>query len=57
MEEIDVRTTEKSEKTKKKKEEIDPPDFCTQAPSAEHARAGDANEPCDDGRGGNVKSG
>jgi hypothetical protein len=29
-------------------------DYCTTAASAEHARAWDENEPCDDGRTGNV---
>jgi hypothetical protein len=29
-------------------------DYCTTAASAEHARAWDENEPCDDGRAGNV---
>ena len=34
---------------KKKKVQEDLP-FCTTAPSAEHARATDDDEPCDDGR-------
>jgi hypothetical protein len=29
------------------------PAFCTTAPSAEHARARNEDEPCDDGRAGN----
>ena len=40
-----------SEKQKKKKPEEDL-DYCTTAPSPEHARAGDEDEPCDDYREG-----
>jgi hypothetical protein len=41
---------EKAKKEKKKK--ADPPvPFCTTAPSAEHARAPNDDEPCDDSRG------
>ena len=39
------------EKVKKKKDEEKLP-FCTTAPSPEHARADDDDEPCDDGRSG-----
>jgi hypothetical protein len=28
--------------------------YCTTAPSAEHMRASNEDEPCDDGRAGNV---
>jgi hypothetical protein len=41
--------------TKKAEEEAKDPEsqpFCTTAPSAEHARADDEDEPCDDGRAG-----
>ncbi len=39
--------------TEKEKAEEELP-YCTTAPSAEHHRADDADEPCDDGRTGNV---
>ena len=39
---------EKTEETKKE----DTLPFCTTAPSAEHARATNEDEPCDDGRAG-----
>ncbi len=41
---------EKVEKKKEKAEEKEP--FCTTAPSAEHARADEEDEPCDDSRAG-----
>ena len=41
----------KMKKDKKKKDEKGLP-YCTTAPSAEHARASDEDEPCDDGRSG-----
>ena len=37
------------------KAEKDKLPYCTTAPSAEHARASDEDEPCDDGREGNIK--
>lgn len=40
---------EKEQEKKKKEEEKMP--FCTDAPSAEHARANRDDEPCDDSRG------
>jgi hypothetical protein len=40
---------EQLEKKKKKEEELP---FCTTAPSAEHARGTDEDEPCDDFREG-----
>ena len=44
-------TDKKHEEKKKKKEEQDwPLPYCTTAPSAEHHRAGDEDEPCDDAR-------
>jgi len=39
---------DKDEKDKKGK----PMPFCTTAPSPEHARADEDDEPCDDGRSG-----
>jgi hypothetical protein len=44
---------EKEEQEKKKKEEAESMPFCTTAPSAEHARAEEDDEPCDDARSGN----
>jgi hypothetical protein len=45
---------EKKEKEEqpKKKEEAESMPFCTTAPSAEHARAEEDDEPCDDSRSG-----
>jgi hypothetical protein len=40
------------QKSKKKKGREDLP-YCTTAPSAEHMRAHEDDEPCDDGRAGN----
>lgn len=41
------------EEVKKEKKKADTPlPFCTTAPSAEHGRALDEDEPCDDSRGG-----
>ncbi len=42
---------EKEEKVKKKKKVEDPLQPCTTAPSAEHARAPNEDEPCDDSSG------
>jgi hypothetical protein len=44
------RPKEKAKKEKKKKADAPLP-FCTTAPSAEHARAPNDDEPCDDARG------
>jgi hypothetical protein len=44
---------ESGEKQKKMKKVADLP-YCTRAPSAEHMRAHEEDEPCDDGRSGNV---
>lgn len=35
----------------KKKDSEEDLEYCTTAPSAEHARATNDDEPCDDGRG------
>ena len=51
MEEKKAKELEDQEMKKKKKVEEELP-HCTTAPSAEHARAQDEDEPCDDGRGG-----
>jgi hypothetical protein len=48
MEEKEGKKPEEQVKKKKKKEEELP--FCTTAPSAEHSRADDEDEPCDDFR-------
>ncbi|MFC1534270.1 hypothetical protein ACFL7M_12990 [Thermodesulfobacteriota bacterium] len=45
---------EKTEKEKKKKPEEKLP-YCDTAPSAEQARASADDEPCDDGRSGNME--
>ncbi|HUU39946.1 MAG TPA: hypothetical protein VMW42_03300 [Desulfatiglandales bacterium] len=45
-------TEEKAEEKNKKKKVKKPLPFCTTAPSAEHARAEDEDEPCDDDRAG-----
>lgn len=44
---------ESGEKQEKMKKVADLP-YCTRAPSAEHMRANEEDEPCDDGRSGNV---
>ncbi len=51
MEEKGKKETTDQEKVKKQKDEEALP-FCTTAPSAEHARASNDDEPCDDGRSG-----
>jgi hypothetical protein len=53
MEEKDVEKIEEESKEKKMKVDEKLP-FCTTAPSAEQARALDDDEPCDDGRGGDI---
>jgi len=40
------------EEAKKKKKAKKPLPFCTTAPSAEHARGANEDEPCDDSREG-----
>jgi hypothetical protein len=40
----------KQENKKKSREDLP---YCTTAPSAEHMRAHEEDEPCDDGRAGN----
>ena len=49
MEEQEKKEVEEQPKKKKKEESLP---FCTTAPSAEHARAEDEDEPCDDSRAG-----
>ena len=53
MEEKTVDELEEQEKGKDKKVE-EKLSICSKAPSAEHARAYDDDEPCDDGRSGNT---
>jgi hypothetical protein len=53
MEEKDMEELEEQEKGKKKTVDEKLP-YCTTAPSAEHARASDDDEPCDDGREGDI---
>jgi hypothetical protein len=43
---------EKEEKNPEETKRDDTLPFCTHAPSAEHARATNEDEPCDDGRAG-----
>jgi hypothetical protein len=54
MEEKKMVELVEEDKAKKKKVEEKLP-FCTTAPSAEHARAWDDDEPCDDGRSGGAE--
>ena len=51
MEEKENKDQEMVDK-KKKKEVAEPDPFCTTAPSAEHARGGLEDDPCDDYREG-----
>ena len=53
MEEKDMEESEEQEKAKKKTADEKLP-YCTTAPSAEHARASDDDEPCDDGKEGDI---
>ena len=52
MTEEQEKTLGEGDKKKKKKKQEDGLEFCTTAPSAEHARATNEDEPCDDGREG-----
>ena len=45
----------KAKKPKKKKKTDKGLPYCNKAPSAEHARAHDVDEPCDDGRTGEAE--
>ncbi|NLD38965.1 MAG: hypothetical protein GX654_19065 [Desulfatiglans sp.] len=42
--------TKKNQKDKKNQDQEWPLPFCTKAPSAEHHRSADNDEPCDDAR-------
>lgn len=53
VEEKNIKESEKQKKEKKKNDDEELP-YCTTAPSAEHARASDDDEPCDDGREGSI---
>ena len=56
MEEKEKKDEEVKASEKKKKKDVEEKlPYCTTAPSAEHARAADDDEPCDDGRSGEVK--
>ena len=49
------KTEELEDQVKEKKKNLDAKlPFCTTAPSAEHARADDDDEPCDDARDGDL---
>ncbi len=52
MEEKERKVPEEEEKKKKEKQLKEELPTCTTAPSAEHARASEEDEPCDDGRSG-----
>ncbi|MDY6838227.1 MAG: hypothetical protein SWH78_09660 [Thermodesulfobacteriota bacterium] len=52
MSEEKQEMSEEEAKKKKKKKDEAPLEFCTTAPSAEHARGGNEDEPCDDSRSG-----
>ena len=54
MEEKKMEELEEQDKGKKKKVKEKLP-YCTTAPSAEHGRASDDDEPCDDGRSGDTE--
>ena len=54
MEEKKMEELEEQDKGKKKKVKEKLP-YCTTAPSAEHGRASDDDEPCDDGRRGDTE--
>ncbi len=51
MKEENQQQQKKADDVKKKKDDKDLP-YCVTAPSAEHARAANEDEPCDDGRAG-----
>lgn len=53
MKEKNIKESEKQKKGEKKNDDEKLP-HCTTAPSAEHARASDDDEPCDDGREGSI---
>ena len=53
MEKTEPEKIKENSNRKKKKAEKDLP-FCTTAPDAEHVRAHNEDEPCDDSRSGSV---
>ena len=53
MEETELEKIKENNNREKKKAEEKLP-FCTTAPDAEHARSHNEDEPCDDGRSGDV---
>jgi hypothetical protein len=53
---MEGKTGEPGEKQEsKKKKSVEDIPYCTRAPSAEHMRANEEDEPCDDGRAGNLE--
>ena len=54
-ENLEKKTGEPGEKQRSKKKNVEDLPYCTTAPSAEHMRSHDEDEPCDDGRAGNVE--
>ena len=49
---MEEKKKKEAEDQPKKKKKDKPLPFCTTAPSAEHARADEEDEPCDDSRSG-----
>ena len=56
MEEKKTEELEEKEGAEKKMEGEKKLPFCTTAPSSEHARASNEDEPCDDGREGDTNT-
>ena len=51
---MDSKKIKNSAKKDKKREYGEALPYCMKAPAAEHSRANDNDEPCDDGRNGNL---
>ena len=51
---MEEKKIEELEEQKKKKNVDDKLPYCTTSPSAEQARSDEDDEPCDDGRRGNI---
>jgi len=47
----DEKEQKQEDKSKEKEGKVWPLPYCTKAPSAEHFRPADEDEPCDDARG------
>jgi hypothetical protein len=54
-EDLKEKTEEAGENQVNKKKKVEDLPYCTTAPSAEHMRSHDEDEPCDDGRAGNAE--